>query len=207
MKNKSDGKIKRTRWEATNKAIRQILIDCYVKSPAFKIFEELLESLMTFDNPNHNKKLRREFEENPINYLPQNDFLKQEDQDKINVASYVLNKAFWKAFWALTNPLQKEKWDLTIDSYMILGNWEKTTKRPLNEIKEKYGISYPTLKNRLPLFFEIETISKWKSHFKYLCPKREVLQYLARYFAERKLLKNKKGIYAEIVDLFKNEEI
>ena len=207
MKIKSNNKIKRTRWEATNQAIRQILIDCYVNSPVFKIFEELLESTMTFDDSNYNKKSRREFEENPINFLPPNDFLKQEDQDKINVASFVLNKAFWKAFWALTNPLQKEKWDLTIDSYVILGKWIETTKWPLNEIKEKYGISYPTLKNRLPLFFKIETITKWKSHFKYLCPKKEVLSQLARYFAERKLVKNKKTIYMEIVDLFKNVEL
>ena len=199
-------RIKKTKWKYTNDVIRNILIDCYVNSPVFKILEECNENALVYSDPDFNKKLKRKFDENPVNIIPDNLFNK-EDTDKINFAWYVMNNIIQKAAVTLWNPLQKDKWDLTIDSFMNLDYRLKNTRWALSDIKDKYGLSYPTLSARLPLFFDIKTVTKWKAHYKYLYPKKEVLVELARYYAERRLVKNWKNLYLEIIDLFKDVDL
>lgn len=207
MNKATEKKVKRTRWETTNNAIRQLLIDFYVKSPVFDIIQEFSESVKTFDDPNFNKRSKRKYDENPINILPDNNLFKQEDTDRINLAWFVVNSILEKTMNAIENPLWKWKWDLTWDSFNALEYREKNTKRPLQDVKKKYNLSYPTLHDRLPLFFDIKIDPKWRTHYKYLCPKKDVFMALSRYYTERKIYRWKKNVYLEIVDLFKNIEI
>lgn len=199
-------KQKRTRWKYTNDSIRQILIDFYVKSPAFNIMQDFWNSLQTFDDPEYNKKLERLFNENP-QPLIQDWIFNNEETKKINFSAFVTNELVNKLAKSMENPMWASKWDLTQDSFANLNYRIRNTKWSLTEVKNKYNLSYPTLHNRLPLFFEIKTETKWKTHFKYLYPKRDVFMALLRYYTERKIYKNGKNIYLEIVDLFKDVDI
>ncbi len=197
---------KRTRWKATNDSIRQLLIDFYVNSPVFSILQDFWSSLQTFDDPEYNKKLERLYKENPQQLIPEWVF-SDNDTNKINFSAFTTNNLVNKLVESINNPMWAWKWDLTYDSFANLNYWFKNTKWSLAEVKNKYDLSYPTLHDRLPLFFDIKTISKWKSHFKYLYPKKDVLMALSRYYTERKIYRNGKNIYLEIVNLFRDIEI
>ena len=160
-------KTKRTRWEATNNTIRQLLIDFYVKSPVFNITQGFLSSLQTCDDPEFNKKSQRLYNENPQPIIP-NWIFKQEDTDKINYSTFAMNNIINKLNESMKNPMWAGKWDLTPNSFANLDYRLINTKRPLQEVKKKHNLSYPPLHDRLPLFFDIKIDPKWRPHYKYL---------------------------------------
>lgn len=187
--------IKRTRGNATDNIILQILKDIYVKSPIFQPIVDFYIALGKMPNPTIDQKLDEKINEE---WTP---------NEKINIAWDVINEATDLLIHGLKKPLEYKKGTFTANNRAEINYWENNTAFPLWEIKEKYDISYPTIQKRLSSFFCMEKRSKWKTHFKYLIPKIEVLITIARYYAEQELLKKNKNLYSEISKIFKNENI
>lgn len=183
---------KNTRWSSVDRIIRKILLDYYTSSKSWEVQQKFVEQTFSFNDASLTQQI--------------NDWLewKVEPWTKLN-----LN---WLAEWYTENyfhdlidlehPIE---WNIDVASFYQIARLFQIG-IPVKEIKDKYEISYETIKNRVEPFFNVKIINNGKAHSKYFFLKPEVYSALSYYLAIDKHFKKEWDYYRKIYKLFSKKD-
>lgn len=171
-----------TKWKSTDNTIRQILIDKYQKTQAFKLFYHGITTVM--------------------------EFAMQEDEKNKKSSKKIKFSDLKKEMKHITaaNLITQSLMSLSTMDFMVIGERMENVYKAV-DIEKKYKISNVTLKKRLiGIFFDKVEIKERNLKLLGLKPKMNVLWILAFYQYLKDQDVKQDSLFRKIVNLFEGNE-